>query len=148
MIGTIDEILLYITLDTGNAKQLEISRQRLVGLRKRLTCGELSEKKKIELVSRFNNNVSPYKKISCLREAFDLPAIVRDHKGRFYTECSFLLLVEHELKMQGLHLNKVCEHVRFGHFPSKDVVREALRRKGWTMFREREHVPSLWEIKY
>lgn len=147
MVGTIDEILLYLTLKTENAEALEMSRQRLVGLRKHLKHGELSEQKKISLLERYNKNVVHFS-IRCVREAFDLPAIVRDKKGRFFTEQSLLLMVEHEEKMEGLHLNKVCSHLRRGEFPSKDIVREVLRRKGWTMFREREHVPSLWLVDY
>lgn len=145
MVGTIDEILLYITLDFKNAELLDMSRQRLVGLRKHIP-NELSEARKAELIARYNDRVAGYKRVTCLREAFHLPAIVRDHKGRFYTEQSLLLMVEHEEKMQGLHLDKVCEHIRNGQFPNKETVREVLRRKGWTMFREREHVPSLWQV--
>lgn len=147
MVGTIDEVLLYITLEMGNAEVLEMSRQRLVGLRKHLKHGELSEEKKKDLISRWNTNAKQFRCAVCLREAFDLPAIVRDHKGRFFTEQSLLLMVEGEEKMRGLHLDKVCGAIRNGQFPNKETVREVLRRKGWTMFREREHVPSLWKVE-
>ena len=145
MVGTIDEILFHIALKTENANALCMSRQRLVHLRCHIP--ELSEDTKRMYLNRYQNSVGHYGKLRCLREDKIIPAVVRDKHGKFFTEQTLLLMVEREEKMNGLHLNRVCEHIRLGQLPNENIVREVLRRKGWTMFQERTYLPSIWELE-
>lgn len=138
MVGTSEEVLLQVFEDSRYAEMLFISRQRMYSLRGHLKAGDMSYTRQAELLTKCGAKM--------LRERFDLPAIVRDHKGRFYTELSLLLMVEPEHQMSDLNLNKVCSSIRQGQFPKKETVREVLRRKGWTMFRERETIPAIWQI--
>ena len=59
MIGTSDEILMWLTEHSEYAPLLQMSRQRLVGLRKHLRCGEVSEGRKDEILERLKNNPRP-----------------------------------------------------------------------------------------
>lgn len=138
MIGTCWEILLFATYDSRFANILNMSRQRLVGLRKHINEKNIS-KKKIDLYLIDLSAV-------CIRPSFTLPAIVRDKHGKFFNELTMIRMVASEEKMRDLNLGKVCASIKQGQFPNKETVREVLRRKGWTMFAEREVVPSIWEL--
>lgn len=82
-----------------------------------------------------------------IRPRVVLPAVVRDHKGKFFSEVTFLNMVKHEEKMRDLHLYLGIEDKRLKDgLPNRDILREALRRKGWNIFAEREELPAIWEI--
>ena len=158
MIGTSDEVLEWLTHHSEYAPLLQMSRQRLVGLRKHLSCGEVSERRKDEILERLvnranalsNDSICPTihlpRVIRKMRGQYVLPAIVRDHHGKFYSELTLIKIVEREEKMRDLNLDMVCRAIKRGDFPSKEVVREVLNRKGWNIFEERMIIPSVWEI--
>ena len=58
MTGTSDEVLMWLTEHSEFAPLLQMSRQRLVGLRKHLRCGEVSEQKKDEILERLKNRMA------------------------------------------------------------------------------------------
>lgn len=159
MRGTSDEILLWLTEHSEYAPLLQMSRQRLVGLRKHLRYDEVSEDRKEEILERLKNRssalqTSPIRNINIplitvkkMRSRYVLPAIVRDHHGKFYSEVTLIKMVEREEKMKDLHLDMVCRAIKRGDMPSKEVVREVLNRKGWNIFEERMVLPSVWEIE-
>lgn len=140
-----------------------ISRQRLVGLRKHLYSNELSEERKEELLLRLKQRIDALRtegkasefqpllgciktEVRCLRRRYMLPAVVRDKHGKYFQETTLIRMVAHEERMQDLHLDKVCGAITRGDLPSEEVVREVLRRKGWTMFEPRHELPSVWEV--
>ncbi len=164
MIGTSDEILQWLTRQSRYAPLMCISRQRLVGLRKHLYSNELSEERKEELLlrlqRRIDNLIAEGKaqefltmfgcstpEVRCLRKRYVLPAVVRDKHGKYFQETTLIRMVAHEEKMADLHLDKVCGAITRGDLPSEAVVREVLRRKGWTMFEPRHCLPSVWEVR-
>lgn len=159
MTGTSDEVLMWLTEHSEFAPLLQMSRQRLVGLRKHLRCGEVSEHKKDEILERLKNRMaaletSPLRTINIpphtirkVRGQYVLPAIVRDHHGKFYNEVTLIKMVEREEKMKDLNLDMVCRAIKRGDLPSKEVVREVLNRKGWNIFEERMILPSVWVVE-
>lgn len=158
MKGTSTEILEWLTHRNEYAPLLQMSRQRLVGLRHKLSQGTISESRKEEILERLKNRIDAIKatdvrSIYCslynvrkVRNGYVLPAIVRDHHGKFYNEATMIKMVEHEEKMRDLNLDMVCRAIKRGDLPSKEVVREVLNRKGWNLFEEREVLPSIWEV--
>ena len=163
MIGTSSEILLWMTEFSAWSELLLMSRQRLVGLRKHLQDGSLSEQQKEELLKRFQKNLDfvkcnhfecnhRYQKmrlpsvVHCIRERYILPAVVKDKRGRIYNELTMIKMFAREQMFEDLNLERVCYATKCGRMPSREVVREVLRRKGWTMFEDRCELPSVWEI--
>ncbi len=163
MIGTSNEILQWLTRHSEYAPLMCISRQRLVGLRKHLYCNELGEERKEELLFRLQRRIEQLRAageygcgmtllgcvksdVRLLRKRYILPAVVRDKHGKYFQETTMVRMVAHEEKMQDLHLDKVCGAITRGDLPSEEVVREILRRKGWTMFEPRYEMPSVWEV--
>lgn len=150
---------MWLTWHCEYAPLMQMSRQRLVGLRKHLSCDEVSERRKDEILDRLQkrvealktssvrNDISTPRIIRKIRGQYILPAIVRDHHGKFYSELTLLKIVEREEKMRDLNLDMVCRAIKRGDFPSKEVVREVLNRKGWNIFEERMTIPSVWEIE-
>lgn len=159
MRGTSDEILEWLTHHSEYAELMQMSRQRLVGLRKHLSCGEVSETRKDEILERLQNRMAALQSspicpvinlpraIRKVRSQYVLPAIVHDHHGKFYNEVTLIKMVEHEEKMRDLNLDMVCRAIKRGDLPSKEVVREVLNRKGWNIFEERMVLPSVWEVE-
>lgn len=168
MIDTIDNILLWITEHHEYAPLLCMSRQRLVGLRKHLREGTLSEQNKEELLSRLSDRiaalrvadvaagtVSPMarniahrvRQVHKVRNAYTLPAVVRDKHGKFFTELTLLRMVQNQEQFKDLNLERVCRTFKRGDMPSEAIVREVLNRKGWTMFEPRYRMPSVWEVE-
>lgn len=158
MRGTIDEVLEWLTYHREYAPLMQMSRQRLVGLRWRLNQGSLSEEYKEQLLERLKNRIDALESVNIcpnsnlpssprkVRDAYILPAIVRDHHGRFFTELALIKMAERDKKMHDLNLGWVCGAMKRGGYPSKEVVREVLNRKGWNMFEERMKLPSVWEV--
>ncbi len=159
MRGTSDEVLMWLTEHSEYAPLLQMSRQRLVGLRKHLRYDEVSEERKEEILERLKNRSSalqtssirniniPLITIRKVRSQYILPAVVRDHHGKFYNEVTLIKMAEREEKMKDLHLDMVCRAIKRGDLPSKEVVREVLNRKGWNIFEERMVLPSVWEVE-
>ncbi len=159
MRGTSDEILMWLTEHSEYAPLLQMSRQRLVGLRKHLRYDEVSEDRKDEILERLQNRMAALqsqsnsrsntlpKAVRKVRGQYVLPAIVRDHHGKFYNEVTLIKMAEREEKMKDLHLDMVCRAIKRGDLPSKEVVREVLNRKGWNIFEERMILPSVWEVE-
>lgn len=159
MIGTSNEVLMWITHHHEYAELMQMSRQRLVGLRKHLMYGEVSERRKDEILERLQKriealqisavryNISPLRNVKKIRGQYILPAVVRDHHGKFFSELTFIKMVEKEEKMQDLNLDMVCRAMKRGDFPTERVVREALNRKGWYVFEKRTILPSVWEVE-
>lgn len=158
MKGTSNEVLMWLTEHSGYAQLMQMSRQRLVGLRKHLRCNEVSERRKDEILERLEKRMSALKStksgstyeglgmVRKVRNQYILPAVVRDHHGKFFSELTLLKMVEDEEKMRDLNLERVCRTFKRGDFPSKEIVREVLNRKGWSMFEERTVLPSVWEV--
>lgn len=161
MIGTSNEVLLWLTRHSEWAELLGMSRQRLVGLRKHIADGGISEERKEEILTRMNirveqirngtmygqSNISLPSVVRCVRKRYVLPAVVRDKHGKFFSEVTLVRMVEREEKMCGLNLDMVCRAIKRGDLPSREVVREVLNRKGWTMFEPRQVLPSVWEVE-
>lgn len=163
MIGTCNEILLYLTRHSEYAPLFQMSRQRLVGMRKHLYGNEIAETTKEKMLLDLKNRIYRLRNdekfilksldikfllidIQKLRNRYILPAVVRDKHGKYFQETTMVRMVAHEEKMQDLHLDKVCGAITRGDLPSEEVVREVLRRKGWTMFEPRYEMPSVWEV--
>lgn len=158
MKGTSDEVLEWLTHHREYAPLLQMSRQRLVGLRQRLREGSVSESLKEEILERLKKRMENLKSmdgradcwylkdIRKVRSRYILPAIVRDHHGKYYNELTLIKMVAKEEKMRDLNLDMVCRAMKRGDMPSKEVVREVLNRKGWNIFEEREVLPSVWEV--
>ena len=155
MIGTSDEVLLWLTRDSRYAPLLGMSRQRLVGLRKHLACGELGEQAKESMLMRLCRRMEALSPENCdlpcavrrVRSGYVLPAIVRDKHGRLYSELSLVRMCRRDIRFAGLHLDHVCGAITRGEYPSHEVVRSLLRAKGWTMTEPRCVLPSVWEVR-
>ena len=159
MRGTSDEVLWWLTEHSEYAPLMGMSRQRLVGLRKHLRCGEVSESRKDEILARLQNRMENLRTsqssityrlpnaIRKVRSQYILPAVVRDHHGKFYNEVTLIKMVAEEKRMSDLNLDMVVRAIKRGDLPSREVVREVLNRKGWNIFEEREVLPSVWEVE-
>lgn len=162
MIGTSNEILMWLSRHSEYAPLLQMSRQRLVGMRKHLYCNEIGEQTKEEILLRLKNRIAGLQEstthhsanltcgirdVRCLRERYLLPAVVRDKHGKFFQETTMVRMVADEEKMADLNLDKVCATMKYGCLPSERIVKEVLRRKGWTMFEPRHELPSVWEVE-
>lgn len=159
MIGTSDEILDWLTRHSEYAELMQMSRQRLVGLRHHLSRGEVGEHRKEEILERLQNRMDALQSLSSsraiklprairkVRNQYILPAVVRDHHGKFYNEVTLIKMVEHEERMRDLNLEMVCRAIKRGDLPNKEVVREVLNRKGWNIFEDRMVLPSVWEVE-
>lgn len=154
MIGTIDEVLLYITEKSEWAPLLRMSRQRLVGLRTRLKKNNLGEDYKRKLLFRLRDtshaptcrfNTMPIE-VRLIRERYVLPAVVRDKHGKFFTELSLVKICWQSGGYEDLHLAQVYSAMHQGKFPRMELLCELLRRKGWTLFEARYEMPSVWEV--
>lgn len=165
MIGTCNEILLYLTRNSEVAPLFQVSRQRLVGLRKHLYGNEIAEATKEKMLIDLKNRIAGLRSdekfmsksidkkfllidIRKIRNRYVLPAVVRDKHGKYFQETTFIRMVCNEKKMEDLNLGKVCASMKYGCLPLETTVREALRRKGWTMFEPRQELPSVWEVTY
>jgi hypothetical protein len=84
--------------------------------------------------------------IKCVRKGFIIPAVVRDHHGKFFQETTLIKVMSKRECMSDLNLDRVVNMMKTGAFPSKDVVREVIRRVGWNMYEERYDMPSLWQV--
>ena len=159
MKGTSFEVLEWITHHQEYAPLMQMTRQRLVGLRHRLSKRTISAAMAEEMLENLKKRILSLQSsiISCdycwlhapqkVRDAYVLPAVVRDHRGRFFHEMTFLKMYRDDEQMQDLNLGYVLGSMKRNHLPSKNVVREALNRKGWTIFEERMELPSVWEIE-
>lgn len=162
MIGTSNEILMWLSRHSEYAPLLQMSRQRLVGMRKHLYCNEIGEQTKEEILLRLKNRIAGLQNstthhdgyltcgirdVRCLRERYILPAVVRDKHGKFFQETTMIRMVAREEKMADLNLDKVCATMKYGCLPSERIVSEVLRRKGWNMFEPRHELPSVWEVE-
>ena len=161
MIGTSNEILLWLSRHSEYAPLLQMSRQRLVGMRKHLYCNEIGEETKEEILLRLKNRIAGLQNgithhdgclhgirdVRCLRPRYILPAVVRDKHGKFFQETTMVRMVAREEKMADLNLDKVCATMKYGCLPSERIVREVLRRKGWNIFEPRHELPSVWEVE-
>ncbi len=167
MVGTSNEILIWLSRHSEYAPLLQMSRQRLVGMRKRLYCNEIGEETKEEILLRLKNRIVAInsgnccrdtmfpntnltcgiRDVRCLRPRYILPAVVRDKHGKFFQETTMVRMVAREEKMADLNLDKVCATMKYGCLPSERIVREVLRRKGWNIFEPRHELPSVWEVE-
>lgn len=160
MKGTSDEVLEWLTHHTEYAPLMQMSRQRLVGLRKRLRRTEVSEQVKEELLERLKNRVEALKctevcavsgmcpTIRKVRDRYVLPAVIKDTKGRLFHETTFIKVVQHEKMLKDLNLTRVVRSgIDNGKLPSKEVVHEAVKRKHWSILEERMVLPSVWEVE-
>lgn len=159
MKGTSDEVLEWLTHHSEYAELMQMSRQRLVGLRHHLSLGDVSEDRKDEILERLQKRIEALQSLSSsrsirlprvvrkVRNRYVLPAIVRDHHGKFYNEVTLIKMVERDERMRDLNLDMVCRAIKRGDLPSKEVVREVLNRKGWNIFEDRMVLPSVWEVE-
>ena len=159
MKGTSSEVLEWLTHHREYAPLMQMSRQRLVGLRERLRNGSLGERRKEEILERLEKRIFSLQNDQCrndfcqhspvrkVRPEYILPAVVRDHHGKFFQETTMIKMVAKEEKMHDLNLDMVCRAIKRGDLPSKEVVREVLRRKGWYIFEERMVLPAVWEVE-
>jgi len=176
MIGTSTEILLWLSNDYRYAPLFCMSRQKLVGLRRRLYDNRLTLDGRDRLlqnlcdrIKKLTNPVSttdvstmpsvpderkwypktillPVPEVRCVRKGMIIPAVIHDKKGRAFTETTFLRMIADEWQMKDLHIDKVLGMMKAGGLPDKKIVREALRRKEWNMFVDRYELPSVWEV--
>lgn len=145
MIGTMDEILLWLVLDWHNAEKLNMSRQRMQYVRDHYR--DYSEERKRKWFEAYQQN-SPHT-IRKVRDRYVVPAVVCDKKGRRYTEVTFVRsLAREKERFADLNLDKVLAVMKTGALPSEGVVRQLLhRKKGW-MIEPRVELPSVWEVSY
>lgn len=158
MVGTSDEVLEWLTHHVYYAPLMQMSRQRLVGLRHKLHEGTVSEQRKDELLERLNNRINFLKRTSMssvdceqyhirkVRGRYVLPAVVMDRKGRIYNELTMIKIMKHREELQDLNIHMVYRAVKRGDFPTIEVRNEVLRRLGWKVVEERMVLPSVWEV--
>lgn len=157
MIGTANEIIDYLSRHSEYAQYMSMSRQRLAGLRVRLRTGTISEKRKQELLENLQKRLESLRDSSpsgllsvpmvrCKRPSYTLPAIVRDHHGKLFTEIAVIKMAARETSMRDLNLNHVCGTFNVGYLPSEQTLRTVLKRKGWNLFEPRMVLPSVWEV--
>lgn len=160
MRGSSTEVLMWITYHHEYAEMLQMTRQRLVGLRHKLRENKVSEEKREMLLEKLQKRIDFLQtnvvrtrycslcNVRKIRDKYILPAVVKDHHGKFFSELTFIKMVAGEEKMRDLKLEFECRVIKRGDFPKKEVVREALNRKGWSIFEERMELPSVWEVEY
>lgn len=180
MVATTHDLLLFLTTDYRYAPLLNMSRQKLVGLRNRLYYNKLPESQKELMLSRLMERIEKLKNpssqrpistgsvstrnrngevrslpvpvyldvpdIRLIRKSLVLPAVVRDHHGKFFQETTMIRMFYREHMFDDLHLEHVIAMMQTGAMPSEKIVREMIRRKNWTMFAERYELPSLWQV--
>ena len=153
---------MWLSRHSEYAPLLQMSRQRLVGMRKHLYCNEIGEQTKEEILLRLKKRIAGLQEstthhggdltcgirdVRCLRERYLLPAVVRDKHGKFFQETTMVRMVADEEKMADLNLDKVCATMKYGCLPSERIVKEVLRRKGWNIFEPRHELPCVWEVE-
>lgn len=158
MEGTSKEILLWLTRHSEYAEYMAMSRQRLVGLRKHVNANELNEGHMEEILTRLSERLEKLRisrdfilpsvpSVTCKRRSYMLPAVVRDHHGKYFQEQTMIQMFRREKMMSDLNLDKVCAAIKRGDMPRIEVVREVMRRKGWSMVADRYVMPSVWEVE-
>ena len=180
MIGTSTEILLWLSSDYRYAPLFGMSRQRLVGLRKRVIDDRMSVEARDAMLERLSKRLEKlttatfalppeskerrdighdgrqkaYPKpvllevpvVQLVRKGMLCPAVVRDHRGRFFHETTFIRMMKDSPLMADLHLEKVMGPLEQGKLIAWETLVEVARRKDWDITAKRIELPSIWEV--
>lgn len=141
MIGTDWEILLYASY-TSLADKWELSHKRLLVMRKYINERKLSVSTRTDMLNKIGARQ--------LREAFVVPALVVDKRGRFFTELTFYKYFRkyYEKNNTDIDFVHIQGNVTRGCLPSEETTAELIRRthSHFKLYAERYYVPAIWEL--